>query len=204
MRRYIITGTPGAGKTTIVAELAARGYSVVDEAATDVVARHLADGGDHGSDPNFVDRVVALQRRRLDEPAAATNAVQIHDRSVLCTLALARYLGQPVSDLLAAEVDRVIRQRLFEPRVFFVRPIGFVTPTAVRRISYELSLVFERFHEDVYREHGFDLIEIAPGPVAERVAAVEAHVVDRSGARSRSSGRNADAPRPRRTRPSWG
>jgi len=204
MRRYIITGTPSAGKTTIVAELAARGHAVVQEAATDVVARRLADGGGHGPDPDFVDRVVTLQRRRLDEPAAATSTVQFHDRSVLCTLALARYLGQPVSDLLAAEVDRVIRQRLFEPRVFFVRPIGFVTPTAVRRITYDLSLVFERFHEEVYREHGFDLIEIAPGPVADRVAAVEAHVGGRSGTRSRSSGRNADAPRPRRTRPSWG
>ena len=36
MRRYIITGSPGAGKTTILAALRDRRYAVVDEAATRV------------------------------------------------------------------------------------------------------------------------------------------------------------------------
>jgi predicted ATPase len=175
MRRYVITGTPGAGKTTIVVELAARGHAVVAEAATDIVEQQLARGDERGG-PAFVDTIVTLQRRRLDDPAPEGTTVQFHDRSVLCTLALARYLEEPVSARLAAEVDRVVRSGLFEPRVFFVRPIGFVTPTAVRRISYERSLLFERFHERVYREFGYELVEIPPGPVADRVAAVETHV----------------------------
>jgi hypothetical protein len=38
MRRYIITGAPGAEKTAILQELKVRGYAVVGEAATDVIA----------------------------------------------------------------------------------------------------------------------------------------------------------------------
>ena len=34
MKRYILTGTPGAGKTSIIQALALRGYCVVEEAAT--------------------------------------------------------------------------------------------------------------------------------------------------------------------------
>lgn len=187
MRRYIITGTPGAGKTVILDELAARGYPVVPEAATDVIAReHAAGRGGPWRGPDFIDKIVTLQRQRLDAPGAPTGRaaagraaaaeVQLHDRSALCTLALAHYAEQPVSRLLAAEVDRVLRERVFDRRVFFVRQIGFVTPTLARRITFEQSLLFERIHDEVYRGHGFDLVEIPPGPVAERADAIESWV----------------------------
>jgi predicted ATPase len=38
MRRFIITSAPGAGKTAIIRQLELDGFSVVEEAATDVVA----------------------------------------------------------------------------------------------------------------------------------------------------------------------
>src|SRR6516164_8547641 len=38
MKRYILTGTPGSGKTSLLHELKSQGYSVVEEAATDVIA----------------------------------------------------------------------------------------------------------------------------------------------------------------------
>jgi len=37
--------------------------------------------------------------------------VQSYDRSPICTLALADYLGHPVSDALIAEIDRIGRTR---------------------------------------------------------------------------------------------
>jgi len=39
MRRFIITGAPGAGKTAIIRQLELDGFSVVEEAATDVIRR---------------------------------------------------------------------------------------------------------------------------------------------------------------------
>jgi predicted ATPase len=44
MKRFILTGAPGAGKTSILRVLAATGYPVVDEAATDVNLARLAAG----------------------------------------------------------------------------------------------------------------------------------------------------------------
>jgi predicted ATPase len=38
MKRFIVTGTPGAGKTAIIRQLELEGFSVVEEAATDVIA----------------------------------------------------------------------------------------------------------------------------------------------------------------------
>ncbi|MGH3396494.1 MAG: AAA family ATPase [Streptosporangiaceae bacterium] len=165
-----MTGAPGCGKTSILAALRDQGYAVVPEAATDVIAAEQARGIDEPwTRPEFADRIVELQRTRQLEAAGDP---QIHDRSPLCTLALARYLGQPVTPLLAAEIKRLRKQQIFQRMVFFVRPIGFIEPTAARRISYEESLAFERLHEAVYREHDFELIHVPPGPVDARAALV--------------------------------
>jgi len=173
VRRFILTGAPGCGKTSILAALRDRGYAVVPEAATDVIARQQARGVDEPwTRPEFIDQIAALQRARQLEADENDTSVQLHDRSPLCTLALARYLDQPVPASLADEVKRLTEQQIFQRPVFFVRPIGFIQATSARRISYAESLAFERLHESAYREHGFELIDVPPAPVAERAALV--------------------------------
>ena len=44
MKRYILTGAPGAGKTAILRQLELDGYGVVEEAATDIIAIEQAQG----------------------------------------------------------------------------------------------------------------------------------------------------------------
>lgn len=80
------------------------GSSVVAEAATDVIAHEQALGEDEPwNGTEFVDAVLALQRRRQDEPPEIGVRVQLYDRSPVCTLALARWLGRPASAALAGE-----------------------------------------------------------------------------------------------------
>ncbi len=100
---------------------------------------------------------MALQRARQTAPVPATVRVQLFDRSPLCTLALARYLQHPVGTVLQAEVERGVREQVYEREVLVVRPLGFVVATAARRISYEDSLAFQAAHEAVYSEYGFEL-----------------------------------------------
>ncbi len=134
---------------------------MVPEAATDVIAELQALGyAQPWTREDFCDRITELQRTRHCAPVPVGTGVQFHDRSVLCTLALARYLGKQVPRSLTAEVDRVVSARVFDPVVILVRPLGFIQPTAARRISYADSLVFQAVHEAVYREHGFTLLEV--------------------------------------------
>lgn len=177
LRRYILTGAPGSGKTSVALGLRRRGHAVVDEAVTDLIAAAQADGVDEPwSIESFLDDIVALQRIRQLATVPDGLSVQVFDRSPLCTLALARYLDLPVTPLLSAEVARMTRDRVYMPKVFLIRPLGFIEATAARRISYPDALAFQAVHEAVYREHAFQLVDVAPGPVEQRVTVVEHHV----------------------------
>lgn len=174
MHRYILTGAPGAGKTVLLRALERAGYAVVEEAATDVIALAQAEGvSEPWTDPGFVDAIVTLQKQR---EARAVGEVVFFDRSPVCALALARFLGHPVSPLLRAALERVAEA--YQRRVFLIQGLGFITPTAARRISLEDALAFERVHEEAYVELGFELVPIAPGLPAERAAAVLARITE--------------------------
>jgi predicted ATPase len=148
------------------------GHAVVEEAATDVIALAQAEGvAEPWTDPGFIDAIVTLQVQR---EARAVGDVVIFDRSPVCALALARFLGHPVSPLLRAALERDV----YERRVFLARGLGFITPTAARRISLKDAQRFEAVHEAAYRELGYELIPIAPGPPAERAAAVLARITE--------------------------
>lgn len=178
-RRFILTGTPGSGKTAILRQLEVEGYGVVEEAATDVIALWQAHGiVEPWLHSDFIDAVVRLQRQRLERASRLPDAVQFHDRSPICTTALAAYLERPVTAILARELDRIRQENFFEEQVFFVRNLGFVTPTDARRISFEESLRFEHLHQRTYREHGFHLIFIEPASLAERVEAIQAALAE--------------------------
>jgi predicted ATPase len=177
MRRFIITGAPGAGKTAIIRQLELDGFSVVEEAATDVIAAAQARGTDEPwREPSFIDAVARLQRDRQIRAASQPDEVQFHDRCVICTAALAVYLGFPFSPFLESELERVREEAIYQSRVFFIRNLGFMTPTEARRISFEETLRLEGIHEEIYRDLGFELVSVEKGSVVERVGMIKAGI----------------------------
>jgi predicted ATPase len=99
--------------------------------------------------------------------------VQFHDRSAICTAALAVYLGHPIPETLTDELDRIERESVYQRRVFFIRNLGFVAPTQARRISFEEALRFERIHEEIYRSFGYEIAFVEPGTLKDRVASIK-------------------------------
>ena len=176
--RFILTGPPGAGKTTLLRQLAEDGFVTVGEAATDVIAAWQQQGIDEAwTYPSFVDAIVEIQRHRQVN-LGNSGRIQFYDRSPICTLALAEWLGHPVSDTLRFEIARIHNEKVYRPEVFFVRSLGFMTPTEARRISFADSIRFGELHEKAYLAHGFKLIHVDAAPAVQRVESIKRYVED--------------------------
>ncbi len=173
MKRYILTGTPGSGKTSIIHELKSQGYSVVEEAATDVIAlEQMNVNPEPWMQPDFIDKIVRLQKQRQIKISTSSYDLQFYDRSPICTYALSRHLGYPPSACLLEEMERIERENIYQRQVFFIENLGFCKPTEARKISFEESLFFEKIHLEVYNSFGYELIKIPPRSLSERVHSI--------------------------------
>ena len=81
--------------------------------------------------------------------------------------------------VLSRELERVAAQRIYQPEASFIRSLGFIEPSAARRISFEDAIRFERVHEQVYRDFGFQLVFVEPGAPSDRANQINAFLRDK-------------------------
>jgi len=175
-KRYILTGTPGSGKTSILRSLELAGYAVIEEAATDIIALRNAQGiAEPHTHPAFIDDITNLQKHRQMRTADSA-AVQFYDRSPICTYALAVFLNFPISKTVAEEMARLEKAQIYQKQVFFIENLGFCEPSAARKITFEESLKFENVHEETYRSFGYECVRIAPQALSTRVEQITRYV----------------------------
>ena len=169
MKRYILTGTPGSGKTSLLRYLEMQGYCVIEEAATDIIALRQAQGiKEPWTNPAFINEIVKLQKQRQTQANSIGSALQFYDRSPIDAYALSIYLNYEPSKILLKEIERIRQENIYEKEVFFIENLGFCEPTEARKISFEEALRFEKIHEEVYLDFGYHCQKITVGTIEQR------------------------------------
>lgn len=177
MKRYILTGTPGSGKTSIIQWIEKEGHTAIHESATDIISAAQRRGiPKPWHDPRFIDDIIQCQRHRQMD-AAPLGGIQFYDRSPLCTYALSVYLGVAPSDLLKAEIDRISTDVIYEPSVFFIDHLGFIENTDARQICFAQALTFQKIHIDTYKKFGYTLVHVVPNSIPKRAAFIIQNVL---------------------------
>ena len=170
MKRYILTGTPGCGKTSIITVLKNKNYTVIHEAATDIIACEQKLGNERPwEQQSFIDKIINLQKQRQILADNISSSIQFYDRSPICTYALAKYLNVGPSEILLNEIERIQSKNIYQNKVFFIENLGFCTQTDARKISFEESLIFEKIHAETYVQFGYKCIQIPVLPLLNRV-----------------------------------
>jgi predicted ATPase len=170
VRKFILTGAPGAGKTTLINELSSYGFQTVPEAAT----LHILEQQKLGvprpwEDGKFIGDILQLQQSQIDATISHEVPVAFFDRSPFCTLALCRFLKQSPAPNFMALLSKIVANSYFERRVFYFESLGFIENNTVRTISFEDAKIFGDIHRHVYSEYGFELVSIENETIEKRL-----------------------------------
>src|SRR5262245_23626888 len=161
-----LSGCSGGGKSTLLAELARRGFAVIDEPGRRIVAEELARGG---SALPWVDRI-AFARRAIEvsladrAAAAALSAWVFFDRGLIDAAAwLSHLTGEPV-------VKNLGRSHRYNRRVFLVPPWPDIYTLDQER-RHDLTEAIAEYDRliHVYPSLGYDVQVLPKVSVAERV-----------------------------------
>lgn len=162
-RCVVISGCSGGGKSTLLAELARRGYWTVDEPGRRVVREQVSSGGSAlpWRDPlAFLRRASTLAQ---DDRAACAGALTFFDRGLLdAAIGLEHLTGASAASLLA-DCPR------YDPLVFLTPPWAEIyVGDAERRHGLDAAVAeYERLLAGLPRL-GYDVIIIPKAGVSAR------------------------------------
>ncbi|WP_321364950.1 AAA family ATPase [uncultured Celeribacter sp.] len=116
---FVVTGGPGAGKTSLITELARRGFHTIPESGRAIIREEMASGGDALP---WADRT-AYSERMLEQDLSAHSAAQapsgavIFDRGIPDIMGYLTLCGLPVPRHLttAAKAARYNRRVFLAP-----------------------------------------------------------------------------------------
>ena len=178
--RYVITGGPGVGKTSIIHYLRESGYHVVGEAATDVIRHSLCLGiakpWDKEYKSDFNDEILDLQYHRQNE--TPDTGLVFFDRSMIdaFTYALIPMGGTKSIETMASKVQAVINDQFYNQTVFFIDNLNGCETTEIRHENLEQLKLIEKHIEQNYRALGFKVIHITRDTVENRAKQILAHI----------------------------
>lgn len=162
-KKYVLTGGPGSGKSSIILALEQQGEFVIREAAEDYIRFRQAQGQEEPwTEPDFQDRILDLQIQRESRIPYYAERVFI-DRGLADGLAYAAE-GTKTHERIKAETSKTKYEQ-----IFIIELLNEIEKTTIRRENYEEAKTVEDNLYRIYKELDYEPIRINSGPLEERV-----------------------------------
>ena len=166
-RRLIITGGPGTGKSTLLAHLKQRGFSVFEE-----VSRRLIQAQRQQPNPalpwdnlpRFAE--LCLEQMMIQHTKAQPQRINFYDRAIPDIIAYLRNGEEAIPSVY----EQVLQQKAYEKQVFFAPPWPQIYINDQERPQrYEESLRISALLTETYEQLGFQLITLPKASCEMRV-----------------------------------
>lgn len=173
-RLIMITGGPGAGKTSLIEALAAAGHAVRPEAGRAVIRNQQMMGGRGlpSVDPGLFAELMLAADLRSHAEAVAGHGKVFFDRGLPDIVGYLTLCGWPIPD----HVDRVARDLRYRRTVFIAPPWREIfAQDAERKQDFAEAERTYAAMAETYPRYGYALVELPRASVAERVIFVLNH-----------------------------
>lgn len=185
----VITGGPGAGKTTLVEALRGRGFGVAPEAGRGIIRDQVAIGGrglPWAGTALFAELMLAWDIRSY-RWAVEQDGLVFFDHAVPCVAGYLRLLGRDVP----AHVEAAVRRFPYRRTVFVAPPWAEIHRTdAERRQDFDEAVRTHDAMVETYTRYGYRLVELPRCGKEERAD----FVVETLAAEDGHGGRQARGP----------
>lgn len=171
---YVLTGGPGAGKTTVLAELQRRGYPCVPEVARQIIQEQVQTGGTAVPWSDTARYAKLMLERSILSFHEHTPASQITfcDRGIPDTVCYLRLIGHDDSEAVTASMTYRYAQK-----VFLAQPWQAIYATdGERKQSFEEAVRTYNLMTKVYEECGYEIVELPLVSPPERADFIFGHV----------------------------
>jgi len=171
MPKYIITGGPGAGKTSLLEGLRQSRYPCQAEASRQLIIEEK----ERGSGclpwldlPCFAGKV--LQRMVSSSEAAGNTGPVFFDRGIPDIIAYLKAARLPVEEMYITALERY----RYAPTVFLLPPWEeiYVQDSERWQTFAEAALLADQIRT-VYRQAGYQVAELPLGPVQQRITFIQ-------------------------------
>lgn len=166
---YIITGGPGAGKTTVLDELNKYGLTAVPEEGRRIIKEQIESGGEGLPWLNkelFASLMFEESVKTYLEINQASHLKPVFfDRGIWDTLGYMRLENIPVPELMTARA----REMVYNNNVFILPPWKEIYENdPERKQTIEKAILTFECMKEIYEEYGFNIIEVPKVTVEKR------------------------------------
>jgi predicted ATPase len=155
---FIITGTPGSGKTSLIRRLQMQGFDCFDEPARQILAEQRAMKGEGvpEKDKNLFVALMLSRAISAFEQSLSSDGSNFFDRGIPDNIAYASLFGTECQT--GKEAARKYRSNDF---VFFLRPWKEIfCNDDERKMTFPEAERFSQIIENVYSNLGYQIIEV--------------------------------------------
>ncbi|WP_330442019.1 ATP-binding protein [Flavobacterium sp. C4GT6] len=171
----VIIGGPGSGKTSLINELAKRGYTCYPEISRQVTLEARRQGIEQlflEKPLLFSELLLEGRKKQYAEAQQETVPIVFLDRGIPDVLAYMHYIG----DAYPAFFDEACKNHRYT-KIFFLPPWEEIyTPDEERYENFEQSKLIADHLAETYTTYGYNLIEVPKETLDNRILFILEHL----------------------------